>query len=195
MTPTLYDQLRVMTVVVADTGDINSIRQFKPRDATTNPSLITAAAQMEEYRDVVDSALNQSRKEMGSNNQHVVKRAIDRLAVEFGRRVLDIVEGRVSTEVDARLSFDEEGTVAKAHELIGFYEKAGVSRERVLIKNRVDLGGNLRGPEAAAGGHSLQPDAALRPSPGDRLCRSGRHPDLTFCWPNPGLAQKRDRTR
>ena len=134
MSRTLHDQLCEMTVVVADTGDINAIEQFKPRDATTNPSLITAAAQMDEYRDVVDSALRQSRSEVGSNDQKVVDRAIDRLAVEFGRRILDIVEGRVSTEVDARLSYDERGSIAKGHELIGFYEKAGVSRERVLIK-------------------------------------------------------------
>jgi len=134
MTRTLYDQLCEMTIVVADTGDINSIQQFKPRDATTNPSLITAAAQMEEYGDVVDSALKQSRQEVGSDDRKVVDRAIDRLAVEFGKRILDTVEGRVSTEVDARLSYDEEGTVAKAKELIGYYEEAGVSRDRVLIK-------------------------------------------------------------
>jgi transaldolase len=134
MSRTLHDQLCEMTVVVADTGDINAIQQFKPRDATTNPSLITAAAQMDEYRDVVDSALRQSRKEVGSDNEKVVDRAIDRLAVEFGKRALEVIEGRISTEVDARLSYDEQGSVAKAHELIGFYEKAGVSRERVLIK-------------------------------------------------------------
>lgn len=130
----LYDQLCRMTVVVADTGDINSIEQFKPRDATTNPSLITAAAQMDEYADVVDSALRRSRKEMGSDDKKVVARAVDRLAVEFGTRILDIISGRVSTEVDARLSYDTEATVAKAHELIGYYQEAGVDRDRVLIK-------------------------------------------------------------
>ena len=134
MSNSLYHQLSSMTVVVADTGDINSIQQFKPRDATTNPSLITAAAQMDDYRDVVDSALQQSRKDVGSDDQAVVDRAIDRLAVEFGKRILGIVEGRVSTEVDARLSHDRAGTVAKARELIGYYEQAGVPRERVLIK-------------------------------------------------------------
>lgn len=134
MKRTLYDQLTGMTVVVADTGDINSIQQFKPRDATTNPSLITAAAQMDDYRDVVDSALRHSRKEIGADDGKVVGRAVDRLAVEFGKRILDVVEGRVSTEVDARLSHDEEGTVAKARELIGYYEEAKVPRERVLIK-------------------------------------------------------------
>ena len=109
-----------MTDVVADTGDINSIQKFKPRDATTNPSLITAAAQMDEYQDVVDTALRQSRKEIGSDNAQAVDRAIDRLAVEFGTRILKVIEGRVSTEVDARLSYDEEGSYNKAKELIGY---------------------------------------------------------------------------
>jgi transaldolase len=131
---TLYDQLNEMTVVVADTGDINSIQQFKPRDATTNPSLITAAAQMPEYQEVVDTALTQSRQEIGDNNKKVAARAIDRLAVEFGRRILEVVEGRVSTEVDARLSCDEEGTYRKAKELIGYYREFGIGPERVLIK-------------------------------------------------------------
>lgn len=130
----LYDQLSEMTIVVADTGDINSIKVFKPRDATTNPSLITAAAQMEEYRDVVDGALRQSRKEIGDDNKQTVARAIDRLAVAFGSRILEIIEGRVSTEVDARLSYDTEGTVVKAKELIGFYQQVGVEPDRVLIK-------------------------------------------------------------
>ena len=131
---TLYDQLNETTVVVADTGDINSIQQFKPRDATTNPSLITVAAQMPEYQDVVDAALAQSRHEIGDDNRKVVARAVDRLAVEFGRRILEVVEGRVSTEVDARLSYDEEGTYRKARELIGYYQEVGIGPERVLIK-------------------------------------------------------------
>jgi transaldolase len=136
MTDSLFDQLRKMTVVVADTGDLASIEKFKPRDATTNPSLITAAAQMKEYAEVVDDALAFSRKKAGANATptQVVAHAIDRLSVEFGLRILKIVPGRVSTEVDARLSFDTEATKKKAHELIGQYEAAGASRERVLIK-------------------------------------------------------------
>ncbi len=134
MSGSFRDQLSAMTVVVADTGDINSIQQFEPRDATTNPSLIAAAAQMDAYRDVVDRALQQSREEVGGVVRDVVGRAIDRLAVEFGVRILDIVEGRVSTEVDARLSYDEAGTVEKARQLIGFYDEAGIPKERVLIK-------------------------------------------------------------
>ncbi len=125
-----------MTVVVSDTGDINAIRKFKPRDATTNPSLIMAAAQMKEYAQVVDDALAWAKKEAGagSNKDAVVKKAIDRLSVEFGLRILGIVSGRVSTEVDARLSFDTKGTIEKARTLIAQYEKAGAKRERVLIK-------------------------------------------------------------
>lgn len=134
MSKNLYQQLSDMTVVVADTGDLHSIEKFKPRDATTNPSLITAAAQMEEYSDVVDAALRRAGEEVGNNPEAVVGRAIDRLSVEFGTRILNIVSGRVSTEVDARLSYDMKGTMAKARELIGYYKEAGVGRERVLIK-------------------------------------------------------------
>jgi transaldolase len=133
---TLLDQLKSMTVVVADTGDIKSIRQFTPRDATTNPSLITAAAQMPEYADVVDGALAWASTQAGAGaaTAAVVGLAIDRLSVEFGLRILEIVPGRVSTEVDARLSYDTEGSLGKARSLISQYEAAGVSRERVLIK-------------------------------------------------------------
>jgi transaldolase len=129
----LLDQLQKMTVVVADTGDIHSIEKFKPRDATTNPSLITAAAQMPEYADVVDKALRWARKEGGSRSD-VITNALDRLAVEFGCRILQIVPGRVSTEVDARLSFDTAGTIEKARKLISWYEAAGVDKKRVLVK-------------------------------------------------------------
>jgi len=129
-----YQQLSGMTVVVADTGDLKSIEKFKPRDATTNPSLITAAAQMDDYRDVVDRALRTSRGEVGGDAEAVVGRAIDRLSVEFGVRILGIVSGRVSTEVDARLSYDTAATMDKARQLIGYYQQAGIPRERVLIK-------------------------------------------------------------
>ncbi|MCA9671916.1 MAG: transaldolase [Myxococcales bacterium] len=132
----LYEQLEKMTIVVADTGDINSIQQFTPRDATTNPSLITAAAQMDEYQEIVDETLRAARTAAGASaaTKDVVAVAIDQLSVEFGRRILEIVPGRVSTEVDARLSYDTEATVAKARQLIAAYDKAGVGKERVLIK-------------------------------------------------------------
>jgi transaldolase len=125
-----------MTVVVADTGDIEAIEKFKPRDATTNPSLITAAAEMPKYQEIVDGTLLDARKELGDNAepQKVANLAFDRLAVSFGKRILQIVPKRVSTEVDARLSYDTEATVAKGRELIAQYESAGISRERVLIK-------------------------------------------------------------
>src|SRR6478609_6724726 len=127
MSKALLDQLNTMTVTVADTGDINSIQQFRPRDATTNPSLITTAAQMPEYAERVDEALRWAAKEAkGGEPTAVVRLAVDRPAVEFGLRILKIVKGRVSTEVDARLSYDTAATVAKGRYLIGLYEAAGV---------------------------------------------------------------------
>ncbi len=136
MAENLLEQLRKMTVVVADTGDIQAIETFTPRDATTNPSLITAAAQMPQYQGIVDDTLKQARKELGADasSSQIVSLAFDRLAVSFGLKILKIVPGRVSTEVDARLSYDTEGTLEKAHYLISQYEAAGVSRDRVLIK-------------------------------------------------------------
>src|SRR5436309_391849 len=132
--PSLLDQLNAMTVVVADTGDLKSIEKFKPRDATTNPSLITAAAQMTEYSDVVDGALRWAEAQAGGDDAKTIALALDRLSVEFGLRILKIVPGRVSTEVDARLSFDTAATIAKGRALIAQYEAAGASRDRVLIK-------------------------------------------------------------
>lgn len=136
MAKTLLDQLREMTVVVADTGDIKAIETFKPRDATTNPSLITAAAQMPEYQEIVDDTLKKARQELGADASasEVATLAFKRLAVSFGLKILEIIPGRVSTEVDARLSYDTEATLAQARELISQYEAAGISRDRVLIK-------------------------------------------------------------
>lgn len=136
MPKSLLGQLREMTVVVADTGDIQAIEKFKPRDATTNPSLITAAAQMPEYQGIVDETLLQAKKDAGSGatEAQIVSLAFDRLAVSFGKKILEIVPKRVSTEVDARLSYDTEATIAKGRYLISEYEKAGISRDRILIK-------------------------------------------------------------
>ena len=136
MSKDLLEQLRSMTVVVADTGDIQQIEKFKPQDATTNPSLITAAAQMPEYQGIVDDTLVQALKDAGASASEaaVVKLAFERLAVAFGLKILQIIPGRVSTEVDARLSYDTEATVTTAREIIKQYETAGVSRERILIK-------------------------------------------------------------
>jgi transaldolase len=133
---TFLEQLKQMTVVVADSGDLESMRQFRPRDATTNPSLIQHAAGMPAYASVIDDALRWAKKEEGSGagDAAVAKKALDRLSVEFGLRILAIVPGRVSTEVDARLSYDVAASVDKARSLIRMYEAAGTARERVLIK-------------------------------------------------------------
>jgi len=148
MARNLLEQLREMTVVVADTGDIQAIETFKPRDATTNPSLITAAAQMPQYQGIVDDTLKGARTTLGDSASavDVVTLAFDRLAVSFGLKILEIIEGRVSTEVDARLSFDVEGTIAKGRDLIAQYEAAGISKDRVLIK----IAATWEGIQAAA---------------------------------------------
>jgi transaldolase len=132
----LLEQLRQFTVVVSDTGDIQAIETFTPRDATTNPSLITAAAQMPQYQAIVDTTLLKAKEEAGANVAiaEIVRLAFDRLAVAFGLKILEIIPGRVSTEVDARLSYDTEATIAKARYLIGEYAKAGISKDRILIK-------------------------------------------------------------
>ena len=136
MKKTLLEQLRGMTKVVADTGDFDSILRFKPQDSTTNPSLITAAAQMPNYRSIVDDVLKQAKDELGekSSDKDVAKLAFKRLAVAFGKKILGIIPGRVSTEVDARLSYDREATMQEAREIIKQYDAAGISRDRVLVK-------------------------------------------------------------
>jgi transaldolase len=132
----LLEQLRGFTKVVADSGDINSIEKFKPQDSTTNPSLIAAAATMPAYQPIVDDVLKQARKDAGSNasDKDVAALAFKSLAVAFGKKILNIVPGRVSTEVDARLSYDTEKTKQQAREIIAQYDKAGISRDRILIK-------------------------------------------------------------
>jgi transaldolase len=130
---TQLDQLKSFTKVVADTGDFESMKSFKPLDATTNPSLILAAAMKPEYKALVDSAIV-DHKGSSLSGAALVDSVIDRILVNFGLEILKIVPGRVSTEVDARLSFDTAGTLAKARHIIDLYEKAGIGRERVLIK-------------------------------------------------------------
>ncbi len=129
----LLEQLKKYTKVVADTGDFESIRSFKPVDATTNPSLIYAAASDKKYSPLIDKAIA-SVENFSSDKQEKIQDAMDRLIVGFGIEILKIVPGRVSTEVDARLSFDTEGTVQKARHLIDLYEKSGIDKERILIK-------------------------------------------------------------
>jgi transaldolase len=132
----LLDQLKHFTTVVSDTGDINAIKQYKPTDATTNPTLIAAAAQMPEYQSIVDDCLNAARETLGASasDEAVAAAAFKSLAVAFGKKILEIVPGRVSTEVDARLSFDTEGTLAAARDIIAQYDKAGIGRDRILVK-------------------------------------------------------------
>ncbi len=133
--PSALEQLKQYTVVVADTGDFASINKFHPRDATTNPSLIAAAAAMPQYSGLVDAALKWAKENsVDRTPAGQVKRAVDRLAVQFGLEILKVVPGRVSTEVDARLSFDTEGSIAKARDLISMYEKHGIGKDRILIK-------------------------------------------------------------
>ena len=133
---TVLEQLRSMTTVVSDTGDINAIKQYKPTDSTTNPSLIQAAAGMPEYQPIVDDVLQQARKDAGPNatDEQVAQLAFKSLAVAFGKKILEIIPGRVSTEVDARISYDTQKSIETAHDIIHQYESAGISRERILIK-------------------------------------------------------------
>ena len=136
MSKSLLAQLREMTTVVGDTGDIDAIEQVRPQDATTNPSLLAAAAQMPQYSKIVDDVLLDAKKQLGDQapDGKVTKLAFENLAVAFGKKILQIVPGRVSTEVDARLSYDTQGTIAQARSIISKYESAGVSRQRILIK-------------------------------------------------------------
>jgi transaldolase len=127
------DQLKTMTVVVADTGDIEAIRRFEPEDATTNPSLLLKAAALPHYRSLVLAARDWAHARGGSSAEQLAN-CSDRLAVDIGCEITRIVPGRISTEVDARLSFDEQGTIDRARRLIDLYESAGVGRDRVLIK-------------------------------------------------------------
>ena len=132
----ILEQLSSITVVVADTGDLDAIKKFKPRDATTNPSLILAAAKNPDYVKLIDQALESSRKSLpnGFSESELIKEAIDQVSVFFGKEILNLISGRVSTEVDARLSFDTEATILKARKLIAKYNKDGISNDRVLIK-------------------------------------------------------------
>jgi transaldolase len=130
---TVLESLKKYSIVVADTGDIQAIARLKPQDATTNPSLLFSAAQRPEYQHLVREALEHAEKQ-GGNKKAETEAFMDKLAVSFGSEILKVIPGRVSTEVDASLSFDTEATLAKAHELIRLYEERGTSRERILIK-------------------------------------------------------------
>lgn len=156
----VLDSLKRCTVVVADTGDIDAIRQHRPQDATTNPSLLLKAAQQAAYRPLVDQARAEARR-CGGGREAETEAFMDRLAVAFGREILALIPGRVSTEVDARLSFDTAATVAKARDLVALYEAAGVARARILIK----IGATWEGIRAA-----------------EQLERDGIHCNLTLLF-------------
>jgi transaldolase len=141
----LLDSLKKYTTVVADTGDIESMREYQPQDATTNPSLLMKASRQPGYRPLVEKSLAEA-GEAGIPDARRAEAFMDRMAVNFGMEILKIVPGRVSTEVDAKYSFDTDGSIAKARELIGLYEKNGISRERILIK----VGTTWEGIRAAA---------------------------------------------
>jgi transaldolase len=154
------ESLRSFTTVVADTGDLEAIAKTKPQDATTNPSLLLKAAQMPQYRFLVDEALRHASTVSGDRHARAVA-FMDKAVVNFGLEILKIIPGRVSTEVDASLSFDTEATMAKARELIGLYQKAGIDRERILIK----VGSTWEGIKAA-----------------ERLEKEGIHCNLTLLF-------------
>ena len=132
----LLEQLRAYTTVVSDTGDFHAIKQFRPQDATTNPSLIAAAAEKPDYASIVDDVLKQVRKDAGPavSDKEVAAKAFRPLEIAFGLKILEIIPGRVSTEVDARLSYDIDKSIAEARAIIALYDKHGVSHDRVLVK-------------------------------------------------------------
>ena len=130
--PSLFDQLKQFSTLVADTGDIDAIQKFKPQDATTNPSLLLKAAELPQYQHYLTSAKEFSANKPGDAQQ--LDLAVDQLAVDIGKEILDIIPGRVSTEIDARLSFDTQSTIKRAHRIIDLYSQKGIDKERILIK-------------------------------------------------------------
>ncbi|XP_040574823.1 transaldolase [Lepeophtheirus salmonis] len=130
----VLENLKSMTTVVADTGDFEAIKEFTPQDATTNPSLILAAASMDRYKPLVNKAIEFAKEKGGSTLEEKIEYAVDKLFVLFGCEILKIVPGRVSTEVDARISFDKDAQIKRALRLIQLYEEEGISKERILIK-------------------------------------------------------------
>ncbi|KLV03678.1 transaldolase [Photobacterium aquae] len=130
---TKLEQLRALTTVVADTGEIDAIKKYQPEDATTNPSLILKAAQIEEYAPLIDQAIAYAKAQSDDKAQQV-QDTCDMLAVNIGKEILTVIPGRISTEVDARLSYDTEGSIAKARQLIKMYNDAGITNDRILIK-------------------------------------------------------------
>lgn len=157
------EQIRKLTTIVIDTGDIDAIKEFSPCDATTNPSLILAAVQKSQYHHLIEDAIEYSKSKQRSPEQEKTL-LMDKLFVNFGIEILKLIPGRVSTEVDARLSFDVQGSIDKARSLIGLYEAAGISKERILIK----LASTWEGAKAA-----------------DQLEKEGIHCNMTLLFSLP----------
>ena len=185
------EQIKKFTKVVADTADFESMKEFKPQDATTNPSLVYAATQKEQYSHLLDEVLK-DRKKSGLSGQAQIEDICDHLLVQFGTDILDIVPGRVSTETDARLSYDVEGSINKARQLIKLYEERQIPRERVLIKiaSRIE-----RGRATAKGRNPLQSDADVFIAAGRTGGRSERATDLAVCRTDLRLVQKGEQAR
>ena len=156
------DQLKAFTVVVADTGNFKQMAQYAPRDATTNPSLILKAVQQADYAPLLTDTV-------AAHQGKPLTDVVDQVLVRFGLEILKVVPGRVSTEVDARLSFDTQATMARARGIIKLYEAAGIGRERVLIKIASTWEGIAAARAAGGRRHPLQPHAAVRLLPGRGL--------------------------
>ncbi len=158
------DSIKQFTTVVADSGDIESIRHYHPEDATTNPSLLLKAAGLASYSGLIDDAIAWAKKQ-GGGREAQVTHACDKLAVNFGAEILKSIPGRVSTEVDARLSFNREKSIEKARHLVALYQEMGIDKSRILIKLASTWDGDPRRGGAGERGDPLQPDAAGFPSP------------------------------
>ncbi|SQC42140.1 transaldolase A [Klebsiella pneumoniae] len=177
------DELKKYTTVVADTGDIESIKKFAPQDATTNPSLVLKAAQLPQYQPLIADAIGKARRQGGSAETQLIN-ACDQVAVDIGSEVLRHVPGRISTEVDARFAWDRGMCVAKARKLIQLYEKNGIGPERILIKLAATWEGIRAAEELEQSGINLQPDAAVLFRSGPGVRRSGRLSHLALCGPH-----------
>jgi hypothetical protein len=187
-------QIKKFTTVVADTGDFETIREFKPKDATTNPSLIYAATQKENYNHFLEEVLV-NRRNSGLNGASQIEDIIDHLLVTFGCAILKIVPGRVSTETDARFSFDVEGSIKKARRLVKLYEEQGIGRERVLIKIASTWEGILAAEQLQKEGIKCNMTLLFSLAQAVRSGRSGGATHFAVRWPHLRLVQGRQQTR
>ena len=183
------DQLKAFTDVVADTGDIEAIRKYHPQDATTNPSLLYKAAQLPQYAELVDASIAYGKAQSGSDSE-VMAAILDKLAVAIGVEILQIVPGRISTEVDARLSFDKEASMERAKRIIGLYEEAGITKDRVLIKLASTWEGICAARELEKEGINCNLTLLFSFNQAAALRRRRRLFDFPIRWPHSGLVQE-----